>query len=44
MEPEEDVKPYHKRQIIALPRDRWADWLNPASQQAKRCASYSRAG
>ena len=25
----EDVKPYHpKRQIVPLPRDRWADWLD----------------
>jgi putative SOS response-associated peptidase YedK len=26
----DDVAPYHHRQIIPLPRDRWADWLNPA--------------
>jgi len=24
-----DVAPYHHRQIIPLPRDRWADWLDP---------------
>jgi len=24
-----DVAPYHHRQIIPLPRDRWAAWLNP---------------
>ena len=29
MEPGEDVKPYHHRQIIPLKRDRWADWLDP---------------
>lgn len=29
MEPGEDVKPYHKRQIVPLPRERWADWLDP---------------
>jgi putative SOS response-associated peptidase YedK len=29
MEPGEDVKPYHHRQIIPLTRDRWADWLDP---------------
>lgn len=29
-EPGEDVAPYHHRQIIPLPRDRWADWLDPA--------------
>lgn len=23
-----DVKPYHDRQIVPLPRDRWADWLD----------------
>jgi len=27
-EPGEDVKPYHRRQIVVLPRDRWADWLD----------------
>jgi putative SOS response-associated peptidase YedK len=27
-EPGEDVKPYHHRQIVVLPRDRWADWLD----------------
>jgi len=25
----EDVAPYHGRQIIPLPRDRWAAWLDP---------------
>ena len=30
MEPGEDVAPYHSRQIIPLPRDRWADWLDPS--------------
>lgn len=24
----DDVAPYHHRQIIPLPRDRWADWLD----------------
>lgn len=28
-EPGEDIAPYHKRQIIPLARDRWADWLDP---------------
>lgn len=27
-DPGEDVEPYHKRQIIPLTRDRWADWLD----------------
>lgn len=27
-EPGEDVAPYHKRQIIPLTRDKWADWLD----------------
>ncbi|WBO23866.1 SOS response-associated peptidase family protein [Sphingomonas abietis] len=27
-EPGQDVAPYHHRQIIPLPRDRWADWLD----------------
>ncbi|RVT90337.1 SOS response-associated peptidase [Sphingomonas crocodyli] len=26
----EDIAPYHHRQIIPLPRNRWADWLDPA--------------
>ncbi len=25
--PGPDVAPYHARQIVLLPRDRWADWL-----------------
>lgn len=25
----EDVAPYHHRQIIPLPRDRWSAWLDP---------------
>lgn len=29
MEPGEDIAPYHSRQIVALSRDRWADWLDP---------------
>ena len=29
-EPGEDVKPYHRRQIIPLQRDSWADWLDPS--------------
>lgn len=27
--PGEDVAPYHDRQIVPLPRERWADWLDP---------------
>lgn len=29
-EPGEDVRPYHHRQIVLIPPQRWADWLNPA--------------
>jgi putative SOS response-associated peptidase YedK len=29
-EPGEDIKPYHRRQIVPLPRDSWADWLDPS--------------
>ena len=29
LEPGEDVAPYHSRQIVTLPRDRWAAWLDP---------------
>lgn len=29
MEPGEDIKPYHHRQIIPLARHQWADWLDP---------------
>lgn len=35
IEPGEDVAPYHSRQIVPLPRDRWADWLD-ASVPAER--------
>lgn len=28
-EPGEDIAPYHKRQVIPLTRDQWADWLDP---------------
>lgn len=27
-EPGPDIAPYHSRQIVLMPRDRWADWLN----------------
>ncbi|WP_419826139.1 SOS response-associated peptidase family protein [Sphingomonas sp.] len=30
IEPGEDMAPYHSRQIVALPREHWADWLDPA--------------
>lgn len=26
-EPGPDIAPYHSRQIVIMPRDRWADWL-----------------
>lgn len=29
LEPGEDVAPYHSRQIVTLPRERWAAWLDP---------------
>ncbi len=29
MDAGEDVAPYHHRQIIPLPRERWAAWLDP---------------
>ena len=25
----EDIAPYHKRQVIPLTLDQWADWLDP---------------
>ena len=28
-EPGPDVKPYHDRQVVVLPRERWAPWLDP---------------
>jgi putative SOS response-associated peptidase YedK len=28
--PGPDVAPYHSRQIVLMPRDRWADWLGGA--------------
>lgn len=30
LDPGEDVAPYHDRQIVPLPRDRWAAWLDPS--------------
>lgn len=30
MEPGEDIEPYHSRQIVALTRDQWSDWLDPS--------------
>ncbi len=30
VEPGKDIAPYHSRQIVPLPRERWADWLDPA--------------
>ena len=30
LDPGEDVAPYHDRQIVALPRDRWTAWLDPS--------------
>jgi putative SOS response-associated peptidase YedK len=30
-----DIAPYHHRQIIPLPRARWADWLDPAVPAAE---------
>jgi putative SOS response-associated peptidase YedK len=29
-EPGEDVKPFHHRQIVLIPPQRWADWLDPS--------------
>jgi len=35
MEPGEDVAPYHSRQIVVLPRERWAAWLDPTVPAAQ---------
>ncbi len=32
--PGPDVAPYHDRQVIVLPRERWAAWLDPESDPA----------
>ncbi len=32
-EPGPDIAPYHNRQIVILPRDRWDAWLGPAEAQ-----------
>ena len=37
--PGEDVKPYHHRQIVLVPPQRWAQWLDPACPAA---TSWSR--
>jgi len=34
----EDTAPYHSRQIIALRRDQWADWLDPTIAAAELLA------
>ena len=28
-DPGPDMKPYHDRQVVVVPRDRWSDWLDP---------------
>ena len=33
-EPGPDIAPYHDRQIVVLPRDQWARWLDPATPAA----------
>jgi len=33
-EPGPDVKPYHDRQVVVLPREHWAAWLDPESDPA----------
>jgi putative SOS response-associated peptidase YedK len=33
MEPGPDIAPYHDRQIVILPRDQWAQWLDTAEPQ-----------
>ena len=33
-EPGPDVKPYHDRQVVVLPRERWAAWLDPEADPA----------
>ncbi len=32
--PGEDMKPYHDRQAVVLPREHWAAWLDPAIDAA----------
>ena len=34
MEPGPDVAPYHDRQVVVLPRERWAAWLDPDADPA----------
>lgn len=31
-EPGPDIAPYHDRQIVILPRERWAEWLRPSPE------------
>ena len=33
-EPGPDVKPYHDRQVVVVPRDQWAAWLDPEADPA----------
>jgi putative SOS response-associated peptidase YedK len=34
-QPGPDVKPYHDRQVVVLPRERWAAWLDPETDPAE---------
>jgi putative SOS response-associated peptidase YedK len=33
MEPGPDIAPYHNRQVVIVPRSKWAAWLGPAEAQ-----------
>lgn len=35
--PGPDIAPYHSRQVVALGRDAWARWLDPAVPSAELC-------
>jgi putative SOS response-associated peptidase YedK len=42
IEPGEDVAPYHSRQIVPLPRERWAAWLDPQVPAAEVLTALPR--
>lgn len=42
--PGEDVARYHSRQIVVMPRERWAAWLDPAASDATGLIAPSAAG
>jgi len=43
-EPGPDISPYHNRQVVVFPRDRWAAWLDPVTADAAALIEPSARG